>query len=112
MEQLESYFEMQDGSLWSYIENTTYQMGRGTEEYDSILNDIEELLKKHPNLRKVLEDNTPMELSKSDAEALEKIQVLYLNKRDIDMRNAFFLGGNNLYYYFKQLRLLDDEKQQ
>ena len=103
---------MQDGSLWSYIENTTYQMGRGTKEYNSILDDIEKLLDKHPNLRKVLEDSTPMELSKSDAKALEDIQVLYQNKRDIDMRNAFFLGGNNLYYYFKQLRLLDDEKQQ
>lgn len=34
----------------------------------------------------------------------------YLDKRDIDMRNAFFLGGNNLYYYLKKLHLLDEEK--
>ena len=34
----------------------------------------------------------------------------YLDKRDIDMRNAFFLGENNLYYYLKKLHLLDEEK--
>ena len=110
MKNLESFFDIQDGSLWSYIEETTYHMGKGNEEYEKILKDIEELLDKHPDLREVLENEDFKELSKDDAEALYNLQTLYLEKRDIDMRNAFFLGGNNLYYYFKELHLLDTEK--
>ena len=34
------------------------------------------------------ENNKSSDLSKSDAEALNELQTLYLNKRDIDLRNA------------------------
>ena len=46
-------------------------------------------------------------LTLDDAKALQELQVQYLNKRDIDMRNSFYLGGRNLYYYLKQMKLID-----
>ena len=110
MENLESFFEIQDGSLWSYIEENTYHMGLNDEEYNNLLKKIEDILNEHPDLREVLENEDFKELTKEDAKALSDLQTLYLEKRDIDMRNAFFLGGNNLYYYLKKLHLLDEEK--
>lgn len=110
MNNLESFFDIEDGSLWSYIENTTYHMGLNDKKYNSILKQIEKILDEHPNIREVLENDCDLELTKEDSKALRKMQTLYLNKRDTDLKNAFFLGGNNLYYYFKKMQLLDDEK--
>lgn len=110
MEILESFFEIKDGSLWSYIEEKTYHMGLADKEYKELLEKIEDILNEHPNLREVLENEDFKELTKEDSEALSNLQTLYLDKRDRDMRNAFFLGGNNLYYYLKKLHLLDEEK--
>ncbi len=107
MNNIETYFETEDGNLWSYLESTTYHMEEDDEEYQTILNNIEEILDKHPNLREIFEDGKVVELTLDDAKALQELQVQYLNKRDIDMRNSFYLGGRNLYYYLKQMKLID-----
>lgn len=107
MDNVNSFFESEDGNLWSYLESTTYHMTEEDEEYQAILDNIEEILNSHPNLREVFENDKVMELSVEDAKALQELQVQYLNKRDIDMRNSFYLGGRNLYYYLKQMRIID-----
>ena len=107
MDNVESYFESKDESLWNYLESTTYHMGLEDEDYQEILDDIEKIFDEHPNLREVFENDNVMDLSVEDAKALQELQVQYLNKRDIDMRNSFYLGGRNLYYYLKQMRIID-----
>ena len=107
MDNFESYFESDEGNLWSYIENKTYHLSDEDEEYQQILQKIEDILDEHPKLRDVFENNKYFDLSQSDAEALNELQTLYLNKRDIDLRNAFYVGGKNLYYYLKQMKIID-----
>ena len=107
MDNFESYFESDEGNLWSYIENKTYHLSDEDEEYQQILQKIEDILDEHPKLRDVFENNKSSDLSKSDAEALNELKTLYLNKRDIDLRNTFYVGGKNLYYYLKQMKIID-----
>lgn len=110
MDNLESFFETRDDSLWSYMENTIWKMGMENEEYNKLCDEIEQLLNRHPNLRTVLEDERITELSLEDAKALIELKTLYLNQRDIEMENLFYLGGKNLYYYLKKIRVIDNEK--
>lgn len=106
MEQFGTYFESGDDSLWGYLENTIYEMAKNDEEYIKLNSELLNLLNDHPNLRHVLEDDEVKELSEDDIKALIELKVLYLNIKDINMRNIFFLGGKNLYYYLKQMDLI------
>lgn len=107
MYNFESYFEADDGNLWSYIETKSYHMADEDEEYQSILEEMEKILDSHPNIREVFENNNPKELSIDDSKALYELQTLDSSKRDIDMKNSFYLGSRNLYYYLKQMKIID-----
>lgn len=110
MEKLDSYFETTDDSLWSYIENTIWKMGKENIEYNSLTKKIESLLDDHPNLRHVLEDEIVTEISIDDVKALIELKSLYFSQRDIELENLFYLGGSNLYYYLKRMNLIEDKK--
>ena len=44
MNNIETYFETEDGNLWSYLESTTYHMEEADEEYQTIFGIIVILL--------------------------------------------------------------------
>ena len=85
MNNIETYFETEDGNLWSYLESTTYHMEEDDEEYQTILNNIEEILDKYPNLREILEDGKVVELTLDDAKAVPSLLNEYLEERGLTL---------------------------
>lgn len=112
MSDVKAFFEKNSDEFWAYLENTIYEMGKNDEEYMMCSEQIEKILSEHPNLRKVLEDEEVIELTKEDIESLIELKEFYINRSESEMKNLFYLGGQNLYYYLDKTHILDKDKLQ
>lgn len=107
MEEIKTFFESIDSEFWTYLESNAYEIGKKYDEYNSCLKEINELFEFHPNLEKVIDDEEIVELTKEDVKALIELKGLYYKKNFMDMKNIFFLGGQNLYYYLKKINVIN-----
>lgn len=109
MNKIESFFEQCDNEFWAYLENTIYRIGKEDDEYESVCEEIEDTLDQYPKLRDLFENDIPTNLDIKDSKALMKLKTLYMEKNIIDMKNLFYLGGRNMYYYLSKIRVIDEE---
>ncbi len=91
-----------------YLDCIICKLESVNKNYKFILDQIEELLNKHPNLRCVLDDEEITNLNDKDIAALIKIKNLYQKQIEIEYEELFFIGGRNVYYYFKKLGILNE----
>ena len=110
MDKIKPFLEDIKDELWIYLQNNINIIGKENNNYNKYLQTIEDELMKHPNLRKVLEEEEAVELTKEDSEALIEIYIAFLHKREYEIIQSFYLGGKNLFYYFNKMNVFDDEK--
>ena len=91
-----------------YLDCIICKLESVNKNYKFILDQIEGLLNKHPNLRCVLDDEEITNLNDKDIAALIKIKNLYQKQIEIEYEELFFIGGRNVYYYFKKLGILNE----
>ena len=66
-----------------------------------------ELLRKNKNLNWVLEgQNEGRKLSNNECKMLSKLVQIFYDMKEIEAKELFFLGGNEAYFYFKNMDIL------
>lgn len=62
-------------------------------------------------MRSVIDDEEEKLLSIDDVKALIKIKDLYYERRDIELKEVFFKGGSNAFYFFQSIDILDKKEE-
>ena len=66
-----------------------------------------ELLRKNRNLNWVLEgQNEGRNLNNYECKMLSKLVQIFYDMKEIEAKELFFLGGNEAYFYFKNMGVL------
>ena len=101
-------FNMDCIEIGELIEKAKVALRYKNKEYKILLNEVTDLKESHPNLQLLFEGNEGLSLSKDDCKALQKLFDLELEIRNFEEQEIFFLGGREVYFYFKKIGILKE----
>lgn len=89
------------------IDSAIVDLERNNLEYRNLRNRVRSILKKYKNVSKIIDDDEVENLNKEECKMLQIILQLRIEIEILEDREIYFLGGKQVYYYFKKLQLLD-----
>ena len=90
-----------------YLENVRRELRNNNEKYIELQNEFHKILEKNENLIWVLEgDVKDRNLSNEECFSLSKLVKIYCEMQSIEEREIFFLGGKEVYFFFKKIGIL------
>ena len=95
-EKLKPFIEEYSDDFYESIEDIRIYLRNNNKEYIELKSKIHKLMDKN------LKDG----LSKEECKDLSKILVLYDSLEDIVVKEIYFKGGLDAYYYFKRIGLI------
>ena len=107
MEKIESFYKEYEDMLEEYLENIKGYLKNNNEKYAELQNKYNKILEQNENLTWVLEgDIKDRSLSNGECLALSKLVQIYYDMQSIEEREIFFLGGKEVYFFFKKMQIL------
>ena len=101
-------FDIGSEELYEVIDAVKTNLSKKNLEYKKLQKEVSEIIEKHPNIDKISDKNTTLELTKEDCKMLQKVADLYLKISDYEEHEILFLGGKIAYIYFKKIGLIKD----
>ena len=77
------------------------------EDYKGILDKIHNLYEEHPRLREFIEDEKPTSFNVEETDAFCEWLGLYDSLKNIELLEAFKLGGKEAYIFFEEQGMLN-----
>lgn len=103
MEKIESFYKEYENMLEEYLESVRRYLKNNNEKYAELQNEYNKILEQNENLTWVLEgDIKDRNLSNEECFALSKLVQIYYDMQSIEEREIFFLGGKEVYFFFKK----------
>ncbi|MDO5002773.1 MAG: hypothetical protein Q4E39_00895 [bacterium] len=109
MKNLDSFFTAYCNEFWHYEESIINELSKKNKEYSAMEDFIENKLKEYSNLRSVLEDSKIIALNNDEVKVLIEILDKYMQIRDIELEEMFFVGGRNAFYYFSKMGIFQND---
>ena len=107
MEKIESFYKEYEDMLEEYLENIKGYLKNNNEKYAELQNEYNKLLEQNENLTWILEgDIKDRNLSNEECFTLSKLVQICFDMKKIEEKELFFLGGNEAYFYFKNMGIL------
>ena len=101
-------FNMETLDLSELINNAKVSLRFKNIKYQNLLNEVANIMEKHPNLQLIYEDDQEINLTKDACKMLQKLFNLHLDIKDFEEQTIFFLRGKEAYFYFKNIGILKE----
>ena len=107
MEKVESFYKEYEDLFEEYLDNVRRNLKNNNEEYIKLQKEYHKILDENENLIWVLEgDIKDRNLSNDECFALSKLVKIHYDIHSIEEKEIFFLGGKEVYFFFKKLGIL------
>ena len=107
MEDLELY-NIDSAELNELIDSAKVELKNGNIEYKKLMNEVSKIKSEFSNIQSLLENNLVKSLNENECKYLQKIFNLYSRISIFEEQKIFFLGGRELYFYFKKMNLIKE----
>ncbi len=107
MEKIESFYKEYEDMFEEYLENMKGILKNTNEEYRELEQEYHKILKENENLVYIMEGQIDSRnLSNRECNSLSKLIKIYYDMQEIEEKEIFFLGGKEIYFYFKKMGIL------
>lgn len=91
------------------IEEKKFALLSKNDEYKKLRDSFNDIMNKYPNLQLILEKDTELILNETDCKMLQKLVAIYMEISDIEEKEIFLLGGNEMYFYLKDTGVIREK---
>ena len=107
MEKIETFYEEYEDMFEEYLEDIRRNLRNTNKEYIKLQKEFHKFMDENENLVWVLEgDIKDRNLSNDECFALSKLVQIYYDMQSIEEKEIFFLGGKEVYFLFKKMKVL------
>lgn len=107
MSEIKNFYEEYEDMFEEYLEDIIGNLKNKNEKYKKLYQEYNDLLSKNKNLNWVLEGQIAgRTLNNYECKMLSKLVQIYFDMKEIEAKELFFLGGNEAYFYFKNMSIL------
>lgn len=105
--EFKNFYKEYEDMFDEYLEKIFGNLKNKNEKYKKLYQEYHELLNKNENLSWVLEGkNEGRNLNNYECKMLSKLVQIFYDMKEIEAKELFFLGGNEAYFYFKNMGIL------
>ena len=101
-------YSIDSAELNELIDSAKVELKNGNIEYKKLMNQVSKIKSKFSNIQSLLESNPVESLDEIECKNLQKIFNLYSRISIFEEQKIFFLGGRELYFYFKKMNLIKE----
>ena len=107
MLEIKSFYKEYEDMFEEYLEDVKRILRKKNQKYIKLQEKYHKILDENENLVWILEGQTETRnLSNKECIALSKLVKIYYNIQSIEAKEIFFLGGKEVYYFFKKIGIL------
>ena len=107
MLEIKSFYKEYEDMFEEYLEDVKRILRKKNQKYIKLQEKYHKILDENENLVWILEGQTEnRNLSNKECIALAKLVQIYYNMQSIEEKEISFLGGKEVYYFFKKLGIL------
>ena len=107
MLEIKSFYKEYEDMFEEYLEDVKRILRRKNQKYIKLQEKYHKILDENENPVWILEGQTEnRNLSNKECIALAKLVQIYYNMQSIEEKEIFFLGGKEVYYFFKKIGIL------
>ena len=107
MEDLKLY-NIDSAELNELIDSAKVELKNSNADYKKLVDQVSKIKKEYPNIQLLFENDFVKNLDENECKNLQKIFDLYLQISVYEEQKIFFLGGKELYLYFKKMNLIKE----
>ncbi len=100
------FYSIINDAFDEYIGHIQYQLQLNNSQYKNAITEIDNIIKKYPNIESIIEQQKEVSLSIEESKALIEYLNLICTIRDIEYREVFFRGGHIAYIYFNKMGII------
>lgn len=97
---------VESGEIYDLIEDMKQELKNKNFKYKKLKEEFFEILEKFPKLQSIFEEQTELNLTKTECKMLQKLVSIYMQILNIEEKEIFILGGKEMYIYLKELGLI------
>ena len=101
-------YNIDSAELNELIDSVKVELKNNNADYKKLVNKVSKIKKEYPNLQSLFENDFVKNLNENECRNLQKIFDLYLQISVYEEQQIFFLGGKELYLYFKKMNLIKE----
>lgn len=107
MLEIKSFYKEYEDMFEEYLEDVKRILRKKNQKYIKLQEKYHKILDENEKLVWILEGQTEnRNLSNKECIALAKLVQIYYNMQSIEEKEIFFLGGKEVYYFFKKIGIL------
>lgn len=107
MEKVKTFYKEYEDLFEEYLENARKNLRNNNKEYIELQKEYNKILDENENLIWILEgDIKNRTLSNDECFDLSKLVKIHYDIHSIEEKEIFFLGGKEVYFFFKKLGIL------
>lgn len=99
-------YNINSAELNELIDSVKVELKNTNDKYQNLMDQVSKIKKENPNLQSLFENDLVKNLNEKECKNLQKIFDLYLEISIYEEQKIFFLGGKELYLYFKKMNLI------
>ena len=107
MDDLELY-NIDSAELNELIDSVKVELKNNNADYKKLVDQVSKIKNEYPNIQSLFDNDFVKSLNENECKNLQKIFDLYLQISVYEEQKIFFLGGKELYLYFKKMNLIKE----
>lgn len=107
MDDLELY-NIDSAELNELIDSVKVELKNNNADYKKLVDQVSKIKNEYPNIQSLFENDFVKSINENECKNLQKIFDLYLQISVYEEQKIFFLGGKELYLYFKKMNLIKE----
>ncbi len=105
--EIKSFYKEYEDMFEEYLEDIIENLKNKNPKYRQLQDKYYDILRKNINLNWILEgQNEGRNLNNYECKILFKLVQIFYEMKEIEAKELFFLGGNEAYFYFKNMGIL------
>ena len=101
-------YNIDSAELNELIDSSKVELKNSNANYKKLVDQVSKIKKEYPKLQSLFENDFVKNLNENECKNLQKIFDLYLQISVYEEQKIFFLGGKELYLYFKKMNLIKE----
>lgn len=109
MKKINSFFKTSYETFGYFVSDMQLDLQKKNKVYSKLEMNNQQLLKKYPNVNKILESTNPNNLNSKECLALIEILKNLLNQKYIELEEMFFKGQYEMLYTLNRMNYFDKD---
>lgn len=98
-------------NYWDIVNFVTSHLMKTNEDYKNSAHRCSDIIEEYPNLKKVLEDDTPVTLSKKEVSGLIEYIKKSSDRNTLEKKQMICAGCKSTYFLLKKIGLLKENNE-